>query len=158
MQKWLPVGASSRFSRQRPFQGAIVMTKTNSTAPRPPRKPRPPKKPFKDFPLTPHRNGLWCKKIRARVDGKTLDPKMHYFGSWRDDPKGTRALDKWLKEKDDLLAGRVPRARAAAGGKTLGGLVEQFLVSKADQQQYRLADVARPCHQAMAVRTLDFSA
>jgi hypothetical protein len=34
---------------------------------------------------------------------------MHFFGVWSDPQK---ALERWLDEKDDLLAGRVPRCRA----------------------------------------------
>lgn len=95
------------------------MTKSNSTAPAGARKPRKPKKPRKDFPLTPHNCGLWCKKVLG---------KLYYFGSWKDDPKGNRALDRWLADKDDLLAGRIPRART--GAPTLGDLVSQFLFTK----------------------------
>jgi integrase len=98
-----------------------AMTQANSTARGHARKPRPPKKPRKDFPLTPHPSGLWCKKVLG---------KLYYFGSWRDDPKGGRALEQWLADKDDRLAGRVPRSKAAAGTPTLGDLVNQFLVSK----------------------------
>src|SRR5271170_7630776 len=97
------------------------MTKSNSTPPRRARKPRP-KKPHKDFPLTPHASGLWYKSIRG---------KLHYFGSWSEDPKGVRALEWWLAEKDDLLAGRIPRARAADGAPTLADLVTAFLTTKA---------------------------
>jgi hypothetical protein len=32
-----------------------------------------PKKPYDKFPLTPHPNGSWVKKIRGR---------LHYFGKW----------------------------------------------------------------------------
>ena len=95
------------------------MTKSNSTAPRRSRKA--PKKPHADFPLTPHPSGLWCKKVRG---------KLHYFGSWRDDPKGKRALDRWLLEKDDLLAGRVPRSRVAADAPVIKDMVSQFLMTK----------------------------
>ena len=57
-----------------------------------------PDKPYKDFPLYAHNNGQWAKKVRGIT---------RLFGPW-DDPHG--ALDKWLAQKDDLLAGREPRA------------------------------------------------
>jgi integrase len=34
--------------------------------------------------------------------------KTHYFGNAKDDPTGEKALDLWLFQKDDLLAGQVP--------------------------------------------------
>ena len=59
-----------------------------------------PQKPSKDFPLYAHKVGRWAKKVR----GSTV-----YFTSWREDPKGEAALEMWLQQKEDLLAGRVPK-------------------------------------------------
>src|SRR5262245_15767794 len=105
------------------------MTESNSTAPsgaRKPRqrKPKKPKKPRKDFPLTPHPCGLWCKKVRG---------KLHYFGSWRDDPKGDKAEALWEADAEDLKKGRVPKRRrtvVADGEHNLGHLIDEFLKTK----------------------------
>lgn len=79
-----------------------------------------PRKPSKDFPLSIHKGtGYWCKKVKGRV---------HYFGKVADDPKGQAALEQWLEQKDDLLAGREPRARS--GGLTVADLANQFLAHK----------------------------
>src|SRR6266436_8656893 len=59
-----------------------------------------PAKPDKDFPLWLHPSGRWCRKIRQKV---------YYFGK-SDNPQA--ALEKWLDQKDDLLAGRTPRAKS----------------------------------------------
>lgn len=83
-----------------------------------------PGKPRPDFPLFAHASGRWAKKIRG---------KFHYFGKWSEDPKGKAALELWLEQKDDLLAGRVPRT--SKGGLTLHGLCNKFLDAKDAQRE-----------------------
>ena len=70
-------------------------------------------KPYPDSPFYRHKSGQLAKRTRARV---------HYFGT---DPDA--ALEKWLKQKDDLLAGRAPED---GDGLTVGRLANQFLISK----------------------------
>src|SRR5262245_49380211 len=77
------------------------------------RKPRP------DFPLYPHRTGRWAKKVHY---------KLHYFGKTADDPEGKAALDLWLEQKDDLLAGRKPRVKGSY--LSVKQVVNQFLNDK----------------------------
>jgi integrase len=77
------------------------------------------RKPNKTFPLFIHQRGYWAKKVRG---------KLHYFGRVADDPKGKAALEKWLEQKDDLMAGRMPKA--TAGGTTIRDLCNQFLAGK----------------------------
>ena len=81
-----------------------------------------PKKKHGDFPLTAHKaTNRWCKKVRGKV---------HYFGPWNDgEPQAAQAaLVKWLEQKDDLLAGRIPRVQA--DGLTIEKLVNRFLNDK----------------------------
>ena len=75
-----------------------------------------PDKPYPDFPLFPHNNGLWAKKICG---------KLHYFGPWRDPGA---AVAKWLDQRDALLAGRTPRT--AREGLTVRSLCNRFLTAK----------------------------
>jgi hypothetical protein len=82
------------------------------------RKPAP-GKPHPDFPLFPHATGRWAKKVKGR---------FHYFGKVTDDPKGETALALWPEQKDDLLAGRTPRAKPEA--LTLREFLDRFVVSK----------------------------
>ncbi len=85
---------------------------THSTRLKKPRKPRP------NFPLFPHASGQWAKKILQRI---------HYFGKWAD-PQA--ALEKYLAEKDDLLAGRTPSPKGGPDGPTVADLCNHFLTFK----------------------------
>ncbi len=69
------------------------------------------------FPLFCHSNGQWAKKVRG---------KLVYFGPWSDPPA---ALEKWLRQKDDLLAGRTPRDHDP-DALTVGNLCNLFLESR----------------------------
>lgn len=75
-----------------------------------------PAKPSAGFPLFPHRNGQWAKKVRGR---------LHYFGTWDD---ADAALQRWDEVKSDLIAGRTPRPRQSE--LTLAMLTERFLTAK----------------------------
>ena len=93
------------------------------------RKTRPGKvgKPRPDFPLFPHARGYWAKKTLG---------KLHYFGKVVDDPKGTAALDLWLDQRDDLLAGRTPRVkRDGLSSCSLWGVVQLLLDKLASKRR-----------------------
>ena len=99
------------------YQAYLGESSADSTpmAAKRPRK-KAPAKPRKDYPLFAHTNGQWAKKIRG---------KIHYFGAWAE-PQA--ALDRYLAEKDDLIAGRVPRIQS--DDFTLRKLVNHFLTAK----------------------------
>ncbi|MEX2217662.1 MAG: site-specific integrase [Phycisphaerales bacterium] len=119
---------------------------TTATKPTP-RVRRKPAKPYPDFPLFPHATGRWAKKIRGR---------FAFFGPW-EDPQA--ALARYLAQRDELYAGRVPRANgstaapqagpsalAAANGTaattlTLRDLVNHFLTAK--QRRLTAAEMGR---------------
>lgn len=100
-----------------------------------------------DFPLFPLGNPdepkrlRWAKKVRG---------KLHYFGKVDGDPKGQRALEAWLRDKDNLIAGRTPRA--AGDGLTMADLCNRFLTVKA---QLRDLGEITPRHWANYKRTTD---
>lgn len=79
-----------------------------------------PSKPRRDYPLTAHPSGQWCKRVNG---------KLYYFGKW-DDPQA--AEEKWEARKHAILNGRdfLPGAIA---GDSLGWLCNAFLESKRQQ-------------------------
>lgn len=94
--------------------------KSASPAPRPSRRK-------KKFPLSIHKGTqYWCKKIRGHV---------YYFGKVADDPEGVAALAKYNDEREDLEAGREPRAKAAAGALTVDDLNIAFLDEKQQKKK-----------------------
>lgn len=93
-----------------------------------------PSKPRPDFPLFPHATGRWAKKVRG---------KFHYFGKVSDDPKGEAALDLWLAQKDELLAGRTPRLKTE--GLTVQELINRYLSAKR-----HLVDTREIAHRTFA--------
>jgi hypothetical protein len=75
-----------------------------------------PEKPRPDFPLYAHATKRWAKKIRG---------KTHFFGPWADPDA---ALRNYVKQRDDLEAGRVPRQKRE--GLTVRELSDRFLTAK----------------------------
>lgn len=75
-----------------------------------------PAKPYPDFPLFPHGNGHWCKKIKG---------KFYCFGAWSDPDA---AIKLYQQQRDDLCAGRKPRA--VGDGLTVQLLVNSFMTAK----------------------------
>jgi len=76
-------------------------------------------KPRPDFSLFPHATGRWAKKVRG---------KHHYFGSVADDSQGQAALNLWLDQRDNLLAGRTPNVRTEM--PTVADACNTFLTHK----------------------------
>lgn len=118
-----------------------------------------PQKPYDGFPLYAHATGQWAKKIRGKV---------YYFGPWDD---WRKALEKYVRERDDLQAGRTPRTEP--DGLTIKGLGDRFLTEKirlaesgelAKRTYYdyhatcqRLADFFGKDRAVLSLTTLDFS-
>jgi len=92
------------------------LSETHCTPAAPADKSAKPSKPSPDFPLFAHSAGVWAKKIRG---------KLHYFGPWSD---SEGALSRYNAQKDDLLAGRKPRADS--DGTTVKELCNIFLDHK----------------------------
>ena len=77
-----------------------------------------PVKPRPDFPLFPHRNGQWCRKVKG---------VQYYFGKYSTDPKGEAAEERWNREKDDLLAGRKPGRLGDDSAVTVRKILNSFM-------------------------------
>ena len=75
-----------------------------------------PNKPRTDFPLFPHANGQWCKKIRG---------KQYFFGVWANP---TDAEMEYLRVREYLQAGRKPPT--PGNGCRLSDLYNRFLNAK----------------------------
>ena len=100
-------------------------------------------KPHPDYPLYAHASGQWAKRVRNKV---------HYFGRWADPDA---ALAKWLKEKDDLLAGREPekrrRADYRAARPTSSWRSKQRLVDSGELSQRSWNDYHAICARVLRV-------
>jgi hypothetical protein len=57
---------------------------------------------------------------------------VYYFGRVADDVDGQIALAEWDRIKDDLLAGREPRAKS--GGLTVADLSNEFLAHQEERR------------------------
>ncbi|MEA2708129.1 MAG: hypothetical protein QOF78_730 [Phycisphaerales bacterium] len=87
-----------------------------------------PQKPHPDFPLFPAPNGQWAKKIKGGGDAKS---KPYYFGSWKEDPKGDRAIRSYDARLAGILAGTDHfRHLAATATTTVGDLVTRYLAQR----------------------------
>jgi hypothetical protein len=91
--------------------------------------PDKPRKPYRDLPLFRHATRRWAKEIRG---------KLHYFGPWSD---LDAALEKYLAQRNDLHAGRVPRE--TGDGLTVKDLCNMFLTDR--QNLVAMGETTRRC-------------
>src|SRR5690606_35227272 len=115
-----------------------------------------PPKPYPEFPLTAHNLGYWVKSINGT---------MHRFGRWgrQRDGKMVRlegdgwraALDLYLKQRDDLHAGREPSD--IEGELTVADLCNEFMramtrqVETGEITQRTLDDYFKTCERLVKV-------
>ena len=74
------------------------------------------------------RPGLPTLSTCERPLGQKVRGNFRYFGKCADDPNGEAALELWLAQKDELLAGREPSTNRE--GLTVGKLCSDFLAAK----------------------------
>jgi integrase len=91
--------------------------------------------PYPEFPLRAHRNGQWYKSV---WNPRTKKSEQCYFGLWKDDPKGDRALHDpvsgWLARRPHIKAGVDNVAiTPVSGAMTLGDLMALFLKDRVVQ-------------------------
>jgi integrase len=72
-------------------------------------------KPYKSFPLTPHRNGQFCKKIRGQI---------YYFGSVNDPDA---ALKRYHEHSAGLHSGQITEVKRGDDEFTIRDLANRFL-------------------------------
>ncbi len=84
-------------------------------------------KPYDGFPLFPHANGLWAKKVHK---------KLHYFGSQLQDPTGEKAFALWEYQRDALMRKEQPPV-PSDGGVELHVIVNTFLQVKRNAMNSR---------------------
>ena len=111
--------APAWLNRRSCLRSNIVMAKAKPKA-------RKPDKPYPGFPLTPHANGQWCKKIRAKV---------HFFGVWADPDA---ALDNCNRQAADLQTGRRPSPRATGEEITVRDLANAYLQNQEEKTKRKL--------------------
>ena len=91
-----------------------------------------PRLPYPEFPLRPHANGQWFKSAWSSI---TRQSHQFYFGSWKDDPTGERALHHphtgWLARRTAIKNGTDNlRVTTVATVVTLGELMGRYLTFK----------------------------
>ncbi len=113
MESTRPLAPSGCDEHHLTFTFEVIPMASKSTKSKSSRKP--------SFPLTHNPCGQWSKKHQKRV---------YYFGSWRADPDGTQALERFNREWPFIIEGRTPPPVDTGDGCTIALLCNSFLTSK----------------------------